>query len=89
MGNVHRHTVQCTLPLNLYNEMMFIFLWFWFLAVAAVTVLSLAWWVFYAISVPGRVVYVSNRLMMIIDRPADRGPAPDLEGRLRVCLLCC
>jgi len=74
-GNVHRHTVQCALPLNLYNEMMFIFLWFWFLAVAGTTILSLACWTFYAISVPGRVGYVSNRLMMMIDR------APDVEGR--------
>jgi len=78
-GNVHRHTVQCTLPLNLYNEMMFIFLWFWFLAVAAVTVLSLACWTFYAISVPGRISYVSNRLMMMVDRTTDRGT--DVDGR--------
>ena len=80
VGNVHRHTVQCTLPLNLYNEMMFIFLWFWFLAVAGVTAISLASWAFYAISMPGRVVYVSNRLMMMFDRRADRG-GPDVEGR--------
>lgn len=78
--NIHRHTVQCTLPLNLYNEMMFIFIWFWFLAVAGVTAVSLACWAFYAISVPGRVVYVSNRLMMMLDRRADRG-GPDVEGR--------
>jgi len=79
VGNVHRHTVQCTLPLNLYNEMMFIFLWFWFLAVAVVTVVSLACWSFYAVSVPGRVTYVSDMLMMTVDRSADRGS--DSEGR--------
>jgi len=77
--NVHKHMVQCTLPLNLYNEMMFIFLWFWFLAVAATTAFSLICWAFYAVSVPGRVSYVSDRLMMMYDRTADRGP--DLEGR--------
>jgi len=74
VGNVHRHTVQCTLPLNLYNEMMFIFLWFWFLTVAAVTVISLACWAFYAVSAHGRVTYVRNRLIMMIDRTTDRGP---------------
>jgi len=79
VGNVHRHTVQCTLPLNLYNEMMFIFLWFWFLAVAGITTISLASWAFYAVSVPGRITYVRNRLMMTVDRTADRGP--DVEGR--------
>jgi len=84
VGNIHRFTVQCALPLNLYNEMMFIFLWFWFLAVAGVTVVSLACWAVYAISLPGRINYVRNRLMMVVvERPgtgtADRGP--DVEGR--------
>jgi len=80
--NIHRHTVQCTLPLNLYNEMMFIFLWFWFLVVAGVTAVSLACSAFYAVSAPTRVAYVSNRLMMTVDRAgaaADR--TPDVEGR--------
>ena len=76
LGNVHRHTVQCTLPLNLYNEMMFIFLWFWFLVVAGVTALSLACWSFYAVSVPSRVAYVGNHLMMSLDRTAAT-PAAD------------
>jgi len=80
MGNIHRHTVQCTLPLNLYNEMMFIFLWFWFLAVACATAVSLACWTIYALSVPGRVAYVSNRLMMIVDRTPERGPDVGQSG---------
>lgn len=83
VGNIHRHTVQCTLPLNLYNEMMFIFLWFWFLAVASVTLISLSSWTFYAVSAPGRVSYVSNRLMMMVDRAASEAGlgGPDVEGR--------
>lgn len=45
MGNIHRHTVQCVLPINLFNEKIFIFLWFWFVFVAMATCLSLTRWV--------------------------------------------
>jgi len=39
MVNVHPYTVQCVLPINLYNESIYVFLWYWLVLVAAVSVL--------------------------------------------------
>jgi hypothetical protein len=62
LGNVHRHTVQCALPMNLYNEMMFIFLWFWFVFVSAYTVSSLLYWSSVVVGIGQQVSFVRLRL---------------------------
>jgi len=37
MVNVHPYTVQCVLPINLYNESIYVFLWYWMILVAVLS----------------------------------------------------
>ncbi|PAA84363.1 hypothetical protein BOX15_Mlig006143g2 [Macrostomum lignano] len=45
-GNIHRHTVQCVLPINMFNEKIYIFLWFWLILVAVVAISSFSFWIY-------------------------------------------
>ncbi|TMS38599.1 hypothetical protein L596_005289 [Steinernema carpocapsae] len=44
LGNVHRHTVQCVLVINMFTEKIFIFLWLWMLLLAFSTAINLLAW---------------------------------------------
>lgn len=47
MQNVHKYTVQCVLPINLFNEKIFIFIWFWLVFVSTFSAGNFLIW-FYA-----------------------------------------
>lgn len=42
--NLHRYTVQCVLPINLFNEKVFLMLWIWLVLLFLITVLNLFSW---------------------------------------------
>jgi hypothetical protein len=44
--NNQRETIQCTLPINRFNEKIFIFVWFWLCLVALASVYSCLVWMF-------------------------------------------
>ncbi len=74
MGNVHRHTVQCVLPINLFNEKIYIFIWFWMVFVAAATCFSFLRWLWLISFRYSRIRYVRKHLKMMdkLNRDSDR-----------------
>jgi len=65
LANVQRYTVQCVLPINLFNEKIFLFVWFWMATVAALTALSLCAWVTRVAFHVDRYRYVRHHLRLM------------------------
>lgn len=74
LQNIQDYTVQCVLPINLFNEKIFLFLWFWFVLVAVVTCASFLVW-FWRTVFRGNRVQVVKKYLKISDKlqsPADK-----------------
>jgi len=65
LGAVHRYNVQCVLPINLFNEKIFLFLYFWMIFLAALTLYSLIMWIIRFAVGNGRRQYVKRHLRFV------------------------
>lgn len=73
LPNLNRYTVQCVLPINLFNEKIYIFLWFWLVFVSILSCYSFASWIVHMIFPTTRIQYV-RKFLKIMDRI---GTTPD------------
>ncbi|CAF0883967.1 unnamed protein product [Adineta steineri] len=64
VGIIHRYTVQCVLPINLFNEKIFLILWFWILLLAAFNIGDFLSWLLRMINVESRTSYIKRKLHM-------------------------
>ncbi|ELU15137.1 hypothetical protein CAPTEDRAFT_215984 [Capitella teleta] len=60
--NVHRYTVQCVLPINIFNEKIFVIIWFWFLLLSITTFTSLMFWLASSLYWPSQFRFVKRQL---------------------------
>lgn len=60
----HRYTIQCVLPINLYNQQIFTFLWFWFLILFCANFWAMCQWVNRMLP-KNRRRYINRRLNML------------------------
>jgi len=65
LGAIHRYNVQCVLPINRFNENIFLFLYFWLLFVAALTFYSLVLWIVRFAVANSRRNYVKRHLKFV------------------------
>lgn len=62
LQNIQTWTVQCVLPINLFNEKIFIFIWFWLVFVAVFTCANMVAWFYRVIFKRNRAAYIKKYL---------------------------
>ncbi|KFD52086.1 hypothetical protein M513_07068, partial [Trichuris suis] len=67
LGNIHRHTVQCVLMINMFNEKIYLFLWFWMFLVGSATAGNLLYWICSSMSNTYREGMIQSHLRITAD----------------------
>ena len=65
VAQVHTHTVQCVLPINLFNEKIFMLVWFWLALVSIINLYDLLAWLFRCFFSNIRYQYVKYRIELM------------------------
>lgn len=64
---LHRHTVQCVVPVNIFTEKMFTVLWFWLLILNFINIFNFIKWLTYYFSSKARIDFILEHLLRSSD----------------------
>uniref|UniRef100_A0A914S1M9 Innexin n=1 Tax=Parascaris equorum TaxID=6256 RepID=A0A914S1M9_PAREQ len=62
LGNIHRWSVQCVLPLNMFSEKIYILLWFWLHIMLATTLVNTIIWLLQIMRDQNRINFIEDLL---------------------------
>ncbi|XP_060566814.1 innexin unc-9-like, partial [Ruditapes philippinarum] len=64
LQNIKDFTVQCVLPINLFNEMIFIIIWFWLFLMGVISAYSIIKWLYLIVLKRNNYMYVKKYLKL-------------------------
>ena len=64
--NIHDYVVQCALPINLFNEKIFLIIWFWLIYVSSASIYGFFLWIWYAL--PWNRISFLKKYLKLMDR---------------------
>ena len=71
LGNLHKFSIQCSLPINLFHENVYVLIWWWFLFLTGATFFNLGYWIFRIVFRPGHVSFMKSSLAALGHVPGD------------------